>query len=255
MINNTSVWPWHEIDDITKLPLEQSWVPLFSKEFEQPYFKKLQELLKKEDEYTKKQKLYIYFPQRLMWLAFNITPLPTIKVVIIGQDCYHNGTGMGLAFSGTSGGKIPPSLNTMYECLLKDPDVPKFSKMPTHPDLTSWSIQGVLLMNCGMTVRQGHPKSHLKYWEPFSNAIINYISETLDFVVFLLFGEYAKKKKDLISKKHEYIETQHPSPMSRHPGQEGIDHPFVTTRCFSKANKALVNQGIIPINWESVLVM
>lgn len=183
----------------------------------------------------------IYPDKNLIFNAFNHFNKEDLKVVIIGQDCYHgSGQANGLCFSVNEGIKTPPSLrNIIYE-LNKDLKIKR-----TNTDFTDLAKQGILLLNSALTVESKKPGSHLKLWEPYTNYIIDYISKNFDNIIFVLWGNYAKKKKVLIDlKKHYIIESNHPSPLSANRGG------FFNTKPFSKINNKLKELGKKEINWN-----
>ncbi len=184
----------------------------------------------------------IYPPKEAIFNAFKLIPYSDYKVVIIGQDPYHAaGQANGLAFSVQPDQKIPPSLRNIFKELKED----LLLNIPTHGDLSVWAKQGVLLMNSVLTVEEAKPGSHQKKgWEQFTDNVILNLSDDLNGLVFMLLGNYAKSKKNLIDpKKHLILEANHPSPLSANRGFFGCKH-------FSKANAYLIAQGKDPINWE-----
>ncbi len=218
--------------------LESSWKAVLAPEFEKPYMQGLKGFLKAE-----KQQYQVYPPGDLIFNAFEHTPFDKVKVVILGQDPYHNvGQAHGLSFSVPRGVDIPPSLRNMYKEL--STDIPGF-QIPGHGDLTSWANQGVLLLNATLTVRAHTAGSHQrKGWETFTDRAIAALSARREGIVFLLWGRYAKDKAAIIDyRKHHILTAAHPSPLSAHNGFFGCRH-------FSRANELLVNQGMSPINWQ-----
>ena len=207
-------------------------------EFQKPYFLELKRFLDNETTLGK----VIYPHQNLIFNAFEQCLFEEIKVVIIGQDPYH-GTGQanGLAFSVNVGQKIPPSLRNIYKELKDDVGF----EIPTHGDLTAWAKQGVLLLNSVMTVEEGKPGSHQnKGWETFTDTVINKISGENNGIIFLLWGNYAKSKMELIdASKHYVLTAAHPSPLSAYQG-------FFHCKHFSKTNEYLLQQGKKPISWQ-----
>lgn len=183
----------------------------------------------------------IYPPTDTVLNAFNLIPYADYKVVIIGQDPYHAaGQANGLAFSVQKNQKIPPSLRNIYKEIKEDLNI----ESPPHGDLIAWAKQGVLLMNAVLTVEEAKPGSHQKKgWEHFTDKVILNLSTDLNGLVFMLWGNYAKSKKNLIdTKKHLILDANHPSPLSAHRGFFGCKH-------FSKANTYLIKHGKKPINW------
>lgn len=185
----------------------------------------------------------VFPPEEFVFNAFRLTPLPNVKVVILGQDPYHNvGQAHGLSFSVPSGIALPPSLKNIYSELVTD--IPGFT-YPTSGDLTKWAEQGVLLLNATLTVRAHEAASHQKRgWEQFTDSIIQSISAERKGVVFILWGSYAIKKSALIDQnKHLVLTSVHPSPLSVYRG-------FFGSKPFSKTNDYLRQQGETPIDWQ-----
>ncbi len=208
------------------------------KEAEMPYFKEIDSFLWKE---IHKQKV-IYPPLNLIFSAFNYVKFEDIKVVILGQDPYHGpGEANGLAFSVNKGVKVPPSLRNIYKELADDLNI----AIPIHGDLQSWAKQGVLLLNSVLTVEENKPGSHASIgWQQFTDQIIQSISIELEHVVFILWGNYAKTKIDLIdASKHLIISSPHPSPFSANKG-------FFGSKPFSKTNNYLQDKGSTAIEWQ-----
>ena len=221
------------------IKISKEWDELLAEEFSSPEYLALREFLKSE--YSK----YTVYPS--MYDIFNsmkITPFDKVKVVLLGQDPYHNeGQAMGLSFSVPDGIDVPPSLVNMYKELYAETGIePKKSG-----NLTGWAKQGVLLLNAVLTVRAHQANSHKgKGWEFFTDSIIKKISEKKDHVVFLLWGANARSKKPLIdTKKHLILECAHPSPLSAYNGFFGCGH-------FVKANEYLEKFGIQPIDWSAL---
>jgi uracil-DNA glycosylase len=203
--------------------------------------------------------LQIYPPRELIFNAFTKFNFENTKVVILGQDPYINPKeAMGLSFSVPNIVKIPPSLKNIYKEIASDLDYPqdKYNLSLPHGNLTSWANQGVLLLNAALTVLQGNSgNNHMKVWESFTNAIIKYIADNLDGVVFILWGNYAKSKASLIANnkdnkdiadianKHCIITGVHPSPLSASKG-------FFGGKYFSKTNDYLKSKGKAEINWK-----
>ncbi len=176
--------------------------------------------------------------------ALNLLKLNEIKVVIIGQDPYHGiGEANGLCFSVNKGIKIPPSLKNIFKEL--QTDTQNF-KIPNHGDLTYWANQGVLLLNSILTVKENTPASHRKLdWEKFTTQLIQHITKTNKHVVFMLWGNYAQQKEELITNYNDHLilKAAHPSPLGAYKGWFGSMH-------FSKANNYLLSKNILPINWQ-----
>lgn len=219
--------------------IEPSWKEALKNEFTKPYFLEIVTFLKIEKNNGKT----IYPPGPLIFNAFNQTPFDKVKVVILGQDPYHNpGQAHGLSFSVPNGIKPPPSLVNIYKEIQKDVDIP----MPAgYGNLTKWAEQGVLLLNAILTVRANEPASHAKNgWMNFTDAVITKISDEKKGVIFLLWGKFAHEKQLLIDEtKHFVLKAAHPSPFSADKGFFGCKH-------FSKTNELLTNQGLTPINWK-----
>ncbi len=220
--------------------IESSWKTALSAEFSRTYFLELQAFLKYE-----KTKHIIYPSGENIFKAFNKTPLSQIKVVILGQDPYHgDGQANGLSFSVNPAIKIPPSLKNIYKELNTDIGM----NIPTDGDLSSWAEQGVLLLNSVLTVRAHEAASHKnKGWERFTDAVIRTISQQTKDIVFIMWGNYAKKKDQYIDvSKHHIIASAHPSPLSAYNG-------FLGSKPFSKTNSILSALNKQPIQWDSVL--
>jgi len=221
----------------TDLDIEESWKIALQEEFDSAYFHSLKNFLRDE---VKTQKV---FPAgKLIFSAFNLTPLTSVRVVILGQDPYHGvGQAHGLAFSVANGVAIPPSLKNIYKELHDDLGIP----LPTTGNLEKWAKQGVLLLNATLTVRSGQPGSHQgKGWEEFTDQAIRTISDLRAGVVFLLWGRFAQNKESLIdTSKHYILKSTHPSPFSAHKG-------FLGCRHFSKTNEILRGNGLGEIDWD-----
>jgi len=217
--------------------MEPSWKQALSNLFEKPYFIQIVTHLKTE----RATHTVIYPKGSLIFNAFNLTPYDKLKVVILGQDPYHNpNQAMGLSFSVPNGVKIPPSLMNIYKELQKDIGMP----IPTTGNLTKWAEQGVLLLNAALTVRENEPASHAKIgWMNFTNDIIQHISNHKNGIVFLLWGNFAHQKQIYIdATKHKILKAAHPSPLSAHNGFFGCKH-------FSLTNEYLVKNHLDPIDW------
>jgi uracil-DNA glycosylase len=218
--------------------IEESWKEVLKQEFSKPYFQNAVTFIKVE----KSQGKIIYPPGQLIFNAFQQTPFDKLKVVLLGQDPYHNpGQAHGLSFSVPDGIKPPPSLMNIFKELHDDVGVP----IPTTGNLTRWAQQGVLLLNAALTVRANEPASHSKIgWLEFTNGVISRISEKKEGVVFLLWGKFAHEKQILIDEtKHYVLKAAHPSPYSADKGFFGCKH-------FSKTNNYLMKQGVDPIDWS-----
>ncbi len=217
--------------------IEPIWREHLSGEFSKPYFSQIKKFL--TDERSKGKT--IYPPGPLIFNAFNKTPFDKVKVVILGQDPYHGvGQAMGLCFSVPKNIPVPASLKNIYKELHRDTGF----VIPTHGDLTPWTTQGVFLLNAILTVEQNLPASHSKIgWQIFTDAVIKILSNERQGLIFLLWGNYARTKKDLIDlTKHTVMEAAHPSPLAR--------DAFSGCRHFSKTNSILNNRGETPINWS-----
>ena len=216
--------------------IEDSWKNALADEFGKPYFESLVRFLHKEKAEGQK----IYPPGSQIFRAFELTPVGNLKVVILGQDPYHGpGQAHGLSFSVSAGVPAPPSLKNIFKEIESDLGV----KMSGYPDLEKWARQGVLLLNAVLTVRAGVAASHSKIgWEEFTDAVIRYISDNCEGVVFLLWGNFARSKSALIDRsRHHVLEAAHPSPLAR--------GAFFGCRHFSQANTLLKVQGKSPIDW------
>ena len=216
--------------------LSKSWQLILQKECKKPYFLELLRFLESE-----KSKNTVFPKETDVFKAFELTPFEAIKVVIIGQDPYHGlNQAHGLSFSVTKNSKIPPSLKNIFKELQSDLGI----SMPLYGDLSHWAKKGVLLLNATLTVREGLPGSHQKKgWETFTDAVIKNISEEKEQVVFLLWGNYAKTKAELIdATKHLILEAAHPSPLAR--------GAFFGSKHFSKTNAYLISNNRTPIKWD-----
>lgn len=217
--------------------LTNDWDSLLENEFEKDYFKKLRNVLR--DEYANN----IIFPKAShIFNALNYTPYKEVKVVIIGQDPYHGpNQAHGLSFSVNPGTRIPPSLLNIYKELHSDLNC----FIPNNGYLKKWADQGVLLLNTILTVRSKEPNSHKNIgWDIFTDKIISLINEKNDPVVFILWGNNAIKKADLITNpQHFIIKSVHPSPLSASRG-------FFGSKPFSKTNNFLKSVGKTPIDWQ-----
>ncbi|MEQ8706816.1 MAG: uracil-DNA glycosylase [Phaeodactylibacter sp.] len=222
---------------MSQVKIEESWKAVLAQEFEQPYFQSIATFLKKEKAAGKQ----IYPPGSLIFNAFNTTPFDQVKVVVLGQDPYHNpGEAMGLSFSVPKGVRVPPSLRNIYKELQSDLGL----SPPDHGDLTQWAEQGVFLLNAMLTVEHKSAGSHRKIgWQDFTDAVIRKLSEQREGLVFMLWGGFARRKKSLIDrKKHLILEAAHPSPLA--------GGAYFGSAHFSKANVYLQEQGQTAINWQ-----
>lgn len=216
--------------------IEESWNNELAEEWQQPYFKQLVNFI--HDEYSHYQ---IFPPGREIFAAFNATPFDKVKVVILGQDPYHDlGQANGLCFSVRDGIPFPPSLVNIFKEIHDDLGKP----MPASGDLTRWARQGVLLLNSTLTVRAHCAGSHQnRGWEEFTDHVITHLAMRREHLVFILWGAYAIKKGAFIDRtRHLVLTSPHPSPLSAHRGFFGNKH-------FSRANEYLVANGIEPIDW------
>jgi uracil-DNA glycosylase len=217
--------------------ISPEWNNLLQAEFDKPYFNELTKLVNAAyDQQT------VYPPKQLLFNALQLCPLSSLKVVIIGQDPYHGaGQANGLSFSVNDGIKVPPSLQNIFKELKTD--IPGF-EIPTSGNLEAWAKQGILMLNAVLTVQAGLPGSHKKYgWQNFTDAIIKLISDKKQHVVFLLWGNYAITKSELIdSNKHLVLTAAHPSPLAR--------GAFFGSKHFSKTNNYLTANGLTPVNWK-----
>ncbi|MCI1721112.1 MAG: uracil-DNA glycosylase [Bacteroidales bacterium] len=218
--------------------IQQEWKDVLEEEFSKDYFKNLVEFLHKEKESGK----VIYPPGSLIFNAFNLTPFSQVKVVILGQDPYHNpGQAHGLSFSVPEGVMAPPSLKNIYKEIENDVGI---SLQGKNGNLEGWAKQGVFLLNAILTVRAGVAASHSRIgWEKFTDAVIQTLSDRKTGLVFMLWGNFARSKKALIdSTKHTVLEAAHPSPLA--------GGAFFGCRHFSKCNNVLVSEGLSPIDWS-----
>ena len=217
--------------------IEPSWKEHLEKEFQQPYFAQLVQMVRQEyARYT------CYPPGRLIFNAFKLCPFYKVKVVIIGQDPYHEpGQAMGLSFSVPQGVPMPPSLINIFKEIQGDVGTP----IPSSGDLTRWATQGVLLLNATLTVREHAAGSHQrKGWEIFTDAAIRALNKEREHLVFILWGSYARSKAAYIDRKrHLVLQSVHPSPLSANRGG------WFGNRHFSQANTYLEAHGETPIQW------
>ena len=219
------------------IDIEASWKQYLKSEFEKPYFAKLTENVRNE------YKNGLCFPPaKLVFNAFNLCPFNKVKVVILGQDPYHElGQAMGLSFSVPDGIMLPPSLQNIYKEIHSDLGKP----IPTSGDLTRWAKQGVLLLNATLTVRAHEANSHQALgWQNFTDAAIEIINTHREHIVFMLWGGFARSKKRLIdTNRHCIIESVHPSPLSANRGGWFGQHQF------SRCNAYLKQYGLGEIDW------
>ncbi len=222
-----------------EIKLEPSWKKALQGEFGKPYFKELTEFVRSEYLSAK-----IFPPPKFIFNAFALCPFDQVKVVILGQDPYHgDGQAHGLSFSVPEKVHMPPSLQNIYKEIISDIG-PAGTALPKTGNLEHWAKQGVLLLNATLTVRAYTAGSHQgKGWESFTDAVIKTLSDKKEHLVFLLWGNYARKKSELIDwEKHLILESAHPSPFSAYSGFFGNKH-------FSQANAYLKKYGLEPVQW------
>ncbi|OAV75943.1 Uracil-DNA glycosylase [Bacteroidales bacterium Barb7] len=216
--------------------IEQSWREQLQPEFEKDYFRQLTDFVRQEYKYQE------VFPQgQFIFKAFACCPFDRVKVVILGQDPYHEtGQAHGLSFSVQDGVLFPPSLQNIFKEITSDIGKPA----PASGDLTRWAEQGVLLLNSILTVRARRAGSHQNQgWETFTDAVIHRLTEDRSHIVYMLWGAYAQRKGDFIdASRNLVLKSPHPSPLSAHRGFFGNKH-------FSRANDYLTAVGSDPINW------
>ena len=216
--------------------IEESWREKLQSEFDAPYFVQLTDFVRHEYATTR-----VYPPGSQMFAAFDACPFDKVKVVILGQDPYHEpGQAHGLCFSVNDGVPFPPSLQNIFKEIHDDIGTP----IPMSGDLSRWAHQGVLLLNATLTVRAHQAGSHQnKGWEQFTDAVIHRLAQDREHLVFILWGAYAQRKGEFIDRsRHLVLQSPHPSPLSAHRG-------FFGNRHFSRANEYLVAHGIEPILW------
>jgi uracil-DNA glycosylase len=217
--------------------IEQSWKEALAPEFGKPYFEQLVQFLHGEKAAGKR----IYPPGSQIFHAFELTPVPAVKVVILGQDPYHNpGEAMGLSFSVPDGVRMPPSLRNIFTEIEQDLGI----RMSGRTNLEPWARQGVLLLNSILTVEAGQAASHRAAgWQEFTDAVIRYLSVSRQGIVFLLWGNFAKAKASLIdTSRHHVLMAAHPSPLA--------GGAFFGCRHFSQTNQILQSEGLAPIDWQ-----
>ncbi len=216
--------------------IEPTWKEQLQDEFEKNYFIQLTEFVRSEYQTQK-----IFPPAKLIFNAFDQCPFDQVKVVILGQDPYHGpGQAHGLCFSVNDGVEFPPSLRNIFKEIHDDTGAP----VPASGNLTRWAQQGVLLLNATLTVRAHFAGSHQKKgWEQFTDSVIRLVSDRLEHVVFILWGNYAISKSEFINpQKHLILKSVHPSPLSASRG-------FFGNKQFSRANKYLMEWGKEGIVW------
>lgn len=217
--------------------LPAPWRPVLADELERPYFKALERFIQEE-----RKSHQVFPPEREVFSALELTPYERVRVLVLGQDPYHDDDqAHGLCFSVRPGIRPPPSLVNVYKELESDVGFAR----PGHGYLVPWAKQGILLLNAVLTVRAHEPNSHKdKGWETFTDAVIRKVNERPDRVVFLLWGGYAQKKEKLIDgARHVVIKGAHPSPLSARNG-------FFGSKPFSRINAALLAAGNPPIDWQ-----
>jgi uracil-DNA glycosylase len=217
--------------------IEESWGKVLDNEFNKEYFLSLKSFLVNE-----KSRFSVYPPGQFIFNAFNHTPFEKVKVVLLGQDPYHGpGQAHGLCFSVPEGVAKPPSLLNIFKELNADLGIP----VPGHGNLTKWANQGVLLLNATLTVRKDQAGSHQGHgWETFTDTVIRELSEKREGLIFVLWGNFAISKKEMInSSRHFILTAPHPSPLSASRGFFGCRH-------FSRINELLVQMGKEPIDWD-----
>ena len=217
--------------------IHPSWKKELAEEFNSSYFGRLKSFLEEE-----KKKNIVFPPGKLIFNAFDLTPFDEVKVVLLGQDPYHNvGQAHGLCFSVPDGVEFPPSLRNIFKEIREDLGIP----IPKSGNLEKWARQGVLLLNATLTVRAHEAGSHQKRgWEQFTDAVIRTVSLKHTGIVFLLWGNYAQAKAELINtSKHFILKTVHPSPLSASRGFFGCKH-------FSKTNELLSKNNKTSIDWD-----
>ncbi len=220
-----------------EVKIEESWKQLLIDEFSSDYFLWITQFIRGEI----KSGATIYPKGSLIFNAFNTTPFDNVKVVILGQDPYHGeGQAHGLAFSVPDEVTPPPSLKNIFREISTDLGLP----VPPYGSLTSWARQGVFLLNAVLTVRASEAASHSKIgWTIFTDRVIEKLSGEKENLVFMLWGNYARSKKNLIdSQRHLILEAAHPSPLA--------GGAFFGCKHFSKCNNYLLSKGIEPINWQ-----
>ena len=219
-----------------EIRIEESWKRELAEEWEKDYFVRLTQFVR--EEYATKQ---IFPPGRQIFAAFNSTPFHEVKVVILGQDPYHDvGQANGLCFSVNDGIQFPPSLRNIFKEIESDIGTP----VPQSGDLSRWAKQGVLLLNATLTVEAHRAGSHQRHgWEQFTDSVISHLAEHRDNLVFILWGSYAIGKGAFIDRnRHLVLTSVHPSPLSAHRGFFGNHH-------FSRTNQYLIEHGKTPIEW------
>jgi len=219
------------------MPIPESWLPVLGEEQNKPYYQELYRFVSEE-----RSKYAVYPPAQDVFNALRYTPYEQVRVVLIGQDPYHEeGQAHGMAFSVRPGIPPPPSLVNIFKELHDDVGF----RIPNHGYLVPWAEQGVLLLNAVLTVRAHQANSHQgKGWEIFTDTVIRAVNQKKTPVVFLCWGSYAQRKTELVdSSRHMILKAPHPSPLSASRGFFGCRH-------FSKTNAALTAAGLPPIDWQ-----
>lgn len=221
-----------------KVPTDNGWRSFFDEQIKQEYFQKIIAFLANEIALQK----IIYPAEQDIFKAFEYTPFEKTKVVLLGQDPYHNsGQAMGLSFSVKNGTALPPSLVNIFKELKNDLGV----ENSINGELSHWAKQGVLLLNAALTVEENKPMSHSQIgWQQLTDSVIQKLSDKRENLVFILWGKFAQSKKNLIDEtKHLILQTVHPSPLSAYRGFFGCGH-------FSKTNQYLKEHKIEEIDWD-----
>ena len=214
-----------------------TWNEILAEEMQKDYYQKLQAFVQK-----RRSEVRVFPEEKNVFNALELTPFESVKVVILGQDPYHEfGQAHGLSFSVQKGIPLPPSLRNIYKELQEDIG----GELPTEGDLSHWAKQGVLLLNTVLTVEEGNANSHKgKGWERLTNRLIESLNELKHPVIFILWGKPAQDKEKLITNpNHVLLKAPHPSPLSAYRG-------FFGSKPFSKVNDILIQQGQTPICWK-----
>ncbi len=225
---------------LEKIQINEEWKEVLKDEFLKPYFQEIKINYLREREQAKKENKKIFPPASLLFNAFNLTPFSQVRVVILGQDPYHNkGEAMGLCFSVPRGINIPPSLKNIYKELERSLGIPSAK----HGDLSSWAKEGVFMLNAILSVKEGSASSHKNLgWQKFTDSVMSIISEKKEGIIFVLWGNFAKEKKKYIDiSKHVVLESVHPSPLA--------GNKFIGNNHFAIINDILSKRGQKPINW------